>query len=159
MQLTIALIAIAIAGTTVTYAAETAMARELKAILASRKIPRDLEITYSDMHGLWGGQTIVISGQGTGERTEKTRGSSEPRITKTAIRSEDLLGFIKLMIDLQAWDQRTPERTPVPDESRAALTITVSQQSSTVWEWFNDMSRNKRLTVLRQKMAELTASP
>ena len=156
VHLTIASIVIGIAGTTATYAAESTVERELKAIIASRKVPRDLEITYSDMHGLWGGQTIVIGGQGAGERVEKTRGGSAPKIVKTAVRPEELMGLIKLLIDLRAWEQRTPERTPVPDESRATLTITVNRQTSTFWEWSNEMSRNKRLAVIRQRMAELT---
>jgi hypothetical protein len=67
-----------------------------------------------------------------------------------------LLQLIKLLVDLKAWEQQTAERTPAPDESRATLTLTVNQQTTRIWEWFNEMPRNRRLTVIRQNMADLT---
>ena len=43
------------------------MKHELQAIIASHQVPADLKITYSDVHGLQGGSTITIQGDGSVE--------------------------------------------------------------------------------------------
>lgn len=128
----------------------------LKRIQAGTEVPSDLQIIYDDMHGLWGGTNIVISGKGSGERRERARGNSEPEIFATSVTSEQLLELVKLLIEHKAWEQRTRDRDPVPDESRASLRIHVNGQTSDVWEWFNDMQKNKRLSIIKAKMKQMT---
>lgn len=128
----------------------------LKRIQAGNEVPSDLQISYDDMHGLWGGTTIVITGKGTGERRERERGNSEPEIFATAVTRERLLELVKLLIEHKAWEQRTPDRDPVPDESRASLRIQVNGQTSDVWEWFNDMQKNERLIKIKARMKQMT---
>jgi hypothetical protein len=129
----------------------------LKRIQTGNDIPAELQIIYDDMHGLWGGTTIVITGKGSGERRERDRGSAEPEIFNKSITRGQILELVKLLIEHEAWQQRTPSREPVPDESRATLTIRVNGQSSNVWEWFNDMEKNKRLSIIKAKMKQLTS--
>ena len=131
------------------------MENELKAIVQNRRIPPDLSITYDDMHGLWGGTTIYINGAGSGETHERPRGGTQPQIVKTTIGEDQLLGLIKLLIELKAWEQRTPERQAVPDESKATLTITTGRRTSKVWEWFNDMKKNQQLIQIKARMSDL----
>ncbi|MFL6211968.1 MAG: hypothetical protein ACJ74W_24185 [Pyrinomonadaceae bacterium] len=127
----------------------------MKAILQGGEIPPDLVITYDDLHGLWGGLEIIIRGRGCGERREWAQGAAAPQVSETAIPQGKLLELIKLLIEHEAWAQQTPDRMPVPDESRATLTISASGATSTIWEWVNDMAGNARLLQIKLKMSEL----
>jgi hypothetical protein len=129
----------------------------LKRIQTVNDIPSELKISYDDMHGLWGGTTIVITGKGSGERLERERGSAKPEIFNKSITREQILELVKLLIEHEAWAQRTPSRDPRPDESQASLKIEVNGQSSNIWEWFNDMDKNKRLSIIKAKMKQLTS--
>jgi hypothetical protein len=129
----------------------------LKRIQAGSEVPSDLQITYDDMHGLWGGTTIVITGKGSGERRERTRGNAEPEVFVRSVTREQVFELVKLLIEHEAWQQRTPDRDPVPDESRASLAIHVNGQSSSIWEWFNTMEKNKRLVTIKTKMKQMTS--
>lgn len=130
----------------------------LKASLMSGEVPPGLLITYDDMHGLWGGTAIIIHGSGRGERRERTRGDAKPKAFETALQQKQLSELIKLLIELKAWEQQTPDRPPVPDESRATLTISVDGQGSSTWEWFNEMAKNKRMIRIKAKMSKMTRS-
>src|SRR5215510_4421543 len=109
----------------------------LKTISKNRKVPPDLSITYDDMHGLWGGTTIIIRGSGIGESREREMGDAKPQIVETALSEDKLLELVQLLIELRAWEQETPERQALPDESKARLTIKVGERTSNMWEWFN----------------------
>ena len=128
----------------------------LKAILTGGEVPPDLVITYDDMHGLWGGTAMVIRGSGGGARRERARGDAEPEVFETTIPRERLLELLKLLIEHEAWEQRTPERQPAPDESRATLTVSVGGRESRIWEWYNEMAKNARLIQIKTKMEEMT---
>ena len=126
----------------------------LRTISKNRKVRPDLSITYDDMHGLWGGTTIIIRGSGISESRERARGDAKPQIFETALPEDKLLELVQLLIELRAWEQDTPERQAVPDESKASLTITVGERTSNMWEWFNDMPKNDRLIKIKTKMGE-----
>ena len=128
---------------------------DLKVILETKKLPPELSITYDDMHGLWGGTKITIIGAGSGEIQQRDRGHEQPQILKNTLEQDQLLELVKLLVDLKAWEQRTRERQPLADESRATLTINTGAHSSTMWEWFNDMEMNKRLVQIKTKMAQM----
>ena len=130
---------------------------ELKASVANRKVPGDLVITYDDMHPLSGGTTVVIRGNGSAERRVRSRKEAKAKATHTTISLRQLRELIQLLIELQAWEQHTPSRQPVADESRARLTISVSNQTSELWEWFNEMPKNNRLDRIRTNMLKLTS--
>lgn len=59
--------------------------------------------------------------------------------------ADSVRALIGLLVELQAWEQRTPPRTPVPDESAAGLRIQAGGEEARMWEWFNDMGANQRL--------------
>jgi len=128
---------------------------ELKAIVAGNKVPADLTITYDDMHGLSGGTTIMVYGDGRLERQTKTSGASAAKITHKRIDRHKLIELIRLLVKLGAWDQLTPDRQPIPDESRANFTISVKGSSSRMWEWFNEMPGNNRLIQIKARMVKL----
>ena len=123
-------------------------------IVATKQIPADLSVTYDDMHGLWGGLTIVVDGNGNVESRERQHGGENPKVTNTRIDREQFVDLIKLLIELKAWEQQTPEREPRPDESRARLTIKSGDRISLMWEWFNDLEKNRRLIQIKTRMRE-----
>ncbi len=134
------------------------MKNVLEAILASGTVPQDLVITYDDVHGLWGGAVISIRGSGRGERCERAVGGAKPKVFEKAISQEQLLELVDLLIELEAWEQQTPDRQWIPDESRATLNISIGGQTSSMWERCNEMAENKRLTQIKTKMSEMTGS-
>lgn len=131
------------------------MEKELKRIVNRKSIPAGFSITYDDMHGLWGGVTITIDGVGNVEVRERGQTNPNPKITEARITKKRLRDLIKLVIELQAWEQQTLERKPLPDESRARLTIKSGDQVSVTWEWFDDMEKNRRLIQIKTKMEQL----
>lgn len=128
------------------------METELKRISDTRNIPADLVITYDDMHGLWGGTTITICGDGHMERRTQQISVAEIDITQTQIDQPSLLKLIDLLITLTAWEQVTPDDMLLPDESRAHLTISVNGYTSNMWERFNEMATNNRLSQIRRRL-------
>ncbi|HYH83292.1 MAG TPA: hypothetical protein VEX86_26095 [Longimicrobium sp.] len=118
--------------------------RTLRAAAGGAEIPADLVVRYSDMHGMHGGTTISLTAHGTVQsRTVDPRtGSSERRGT---IPPDSVRAVIQLLVELAAWEQRTPPRPPVPDESAAGLTIRAGGEEVRIWEWYNDMATNARL--------------
>jgi hypothetical protein len=63
------------------------------------------------------------------------------------------LELVGLLVELSAWEQRTPDSPPIPDESRAHLTIILKGGRSVVWERFNDLPANNRLIRIKDWMA------
>lgn len=131
------------------------MEKELTKIVATKKIPPGFSITYDDMHGLWGGETITVDGAGNVEARERDRTASDPKITKRTISQKRVLDLIKLLVELKAWEQQIPERQPRPDESRARFTIKSGERISQTWEWFNDLEKTRRLIQIKTRMREL----
>jgi hypothetical protein len=111
-----------------------------------------LSVTYDDLHGLHGGLRLTIKGDGSVSR-EAVR--VEVGEAKEKVDAKDLNDLVKLLVHHQAWEQRVPERPPVPDESRARLEVRVGDAAVTVWEWFNDLPKNKRLGEIRDRMMKV----
>jgi len=135
------------------------MEDELKAIIALNPVPADLMITYDDRHGLWGGTLLVLQGDGNLKRQTQVAGSAQAVGLTQQVSEQELRELVRLLVELEAWAQRVPNRLPVPDESRAYLTIQVNGQMSRMWEWFNDMAKNDRLMRIKVWMEEVGRSP
>jgi hypothetical protein len=129
------------------------MDEQLTEILASRQVPADLCIIYDDMHGLWGGSILTVRGDGWLDRQVRPPGAPAPSGGKTRIGADELLELVGLLVELSAWEQRTPDSPPIPDESRAHLTIILKGGRSVVWERFNDLPANNRLIRIKDWMA------
>jgi hypothetical protein len=134
-----------------------AVARNLEAFLEGRLPAEDLQITYSDLHGLWGGLRLTVHGTGRVEQ-DAARSKSEPPKPRDLTAAE-VREIVELLLSLSAWEQRTPERAPRPDESRAELYIRAGVAQSLVWEWFNDLDETGRIVQVRQKLKSLAWSP
>ncbi len=131
------------------------MENELKTIIATNSVPSELIITYDDMHGLWGGTTMTVRGDGSVERQTKEIGAPEAEVTRKQIDGRELVRLIRLLVELRAWEQRTPDEQPVAGESRAHLTISLKEGASSVWERVNEMAANNRLVQIKTKLEKL----
>jgi hypothetical protein len=131
------------------------MEKELKGIVAANSVPAVLIVTYDDMHGLWGGTTIIVRGDGSLERRTRPLGAPEAEVTRKQVGGSELLDFVRLLVELEAWEQRTADEQPVADESRAHLTISAGINRSTVWERVGEMRANDRLLRIKSRLMTL----
>ncbi|MDQ3815001.1 MAG: hypothetical protein M3347_13745 [Armatimonadota bacterium] len=122
--------------------------------LAAGQMPEDLAIIYSDMHGLYGGVTITIRAGGHYERIKRQQRAGAPAVARGTLTSEQVAD-VGRRLEVTGWEQRTPERTPVPDESFATLTVRCDGSQATVWEWYNERGSERRMERVRDFMAEL----
>lgn len=127
----------------------------LDALAAGRGDWKAFSVTYDDVHGLHGGLRLTIAGDG---RVEQTAVRTKVRGTRQVAPS-DLQRLVTMLRDLRAWEQRTPERAPVPDESRSRLIIRTAGGETTIWEWYNDMPKNARIVRVRDLMTDVAWMP
>jgi hypothetical protein len=122
-------------------------------IAAGKLNPTPLSITYDDMHGLWGGLTLTIRGDGNVEQ----KVVKEEAGTPTRVSRDSILKLVRLLLKEKAWEQRELQRAPKPDESEARLVIEYGQQRSEIWEWYNDLDKNQRLGKIRELMKTIAS--
>ena len=122
----------------------------LKAVVHGQS-SEPLVVVYSDMHGLWGGVTITLAADGEYEQTERAPGG-KPQVRRGSVAGERVRELGQLLLDQQAWQQRVPDRAPVPDESRATLTVRCGKSETVIWEWYNDLAANGRLALIRDRL-------
>src|ERR1700693_5232590 len=71
-------------------------------ITAAKLNPTPLSITYDDMHGLWGGLTLTIRGDGNVEQ----KAVKEKAGTPTVVSRDSILKLVRLLLKEKAWEQR-----------------------------------------------------
>jgi hypothetical protein len=139
----------------------TAVELALRAAAGGGNVPADFQVVYSDMHGMHGGTTIRLGADGTLASQHMQRGVLTERAGR--VPADSIRALIGLLVELQAWEQRTPPRPPVPDESAAGLRIHAGGEEARIWEWFNDMGTNQRLSrisgMLGRFVSHSTAAP
>lgn len=136
-------------------AAAPTLQSALTGIKTSGAVPTSLEVVYDDMHPLWGGMTVSVKGDGKVHMETRQRGQPAPTTTESTATAAKVMDLVKLLVNVEAWNQKTPDRTPVPDESRATLTVKVDAVQGGFWEWYNDLESNKRLSKVRDAMTEM----
>jgi hypothetical protein len=70
-------------------------------------------------------------------------------VTRGRLGDDALAALATLLLELGAWKQRVPVAPPVPDESRATLTVRCEGGATTVWERYNDLAAGRRLIRVR----------
>lgn len=126
------------------------MKHELEQILASNN-PQGFSLSYDDMHGLWGGMTITLTGDGSYQRTQREPGG-QPQTVEGKVEVEQVIEMVRLLLEIEAWQQHIPEAMLVPDESRAYLTIHCGASTSTIWERHNDLAKGQWLIQARDQL-------
>ncbi|MGO9262669.1 MAG: hypothetical protein ACLQU1_41275 [Bryobacteraceae bacterium] len=132
-------------------AADPPVKSVLERIEAGRLDLTPLAVSYDDLHPLWGGLVLTIHGSGKVEQKAVRQTPGQPRL----VTREDLLKLVRLLLSEQVWNQRVPERTPVPDESRVRLTIRYGSDQSVIWEWYDDLKANQRMVQIRDLMQRI----
>jgi hypothetical protein len=107
------------------------------------------------MHGLWDGVIMTLSASAAYEYLERTRGASAPEVIRDTVGPARIQDVVRLLLEIKAWEQQTLERAPVPDESRATLTLRADDAESSIWEWYNDLAKNARFVRVRNHAAYL----
>jgi hypothetical protein len=150
MTMLVALLLLAAQGAA--DAKREAVMKGLQDLGAGKGDLQTLTVTWDDLHGLHGGLKLTIKGDGTVAQEVVREKAGVP---KDKVDATDLKALVDLLVRHEAWVQKVPERAPVPDESRARLVLTVGGASVTVWEWTNDLARNKRLVEVRDLMKKI----
>lgn len=114
---------------------------ELSRMLLQTAARGSLNVYYTDMHGLWGGEELVATSDGRVAQT-LIRTQRPPALNMT---EQEVTGLIRLLLNQKAWRQDEPERPSQPDESTARLRIEAGGSSSEIWVWFNDLDSNDRI--------------
>jgi hypothetical protein len=115
----------------------------------------DLSIAYSDLHGLWGGIAVRVTGDGDWERVTRQRGG-EPVTMRGRAGSDAVREIARLLLEIEAWEQRVLDAAPVPDESRATLTVRRGGAQSVIWERYNDLAEAGRIGRARDVLLDLS---
>lgn len=110
---------------------------------------------YSDMHGLWGGVTSTLSSNGSYELLERARGAVVPDLMRRTVTIHQVQEVVQLLLEIRAWEQQPLQRTPIPDEVLATLTLKSGDAESSIWELYNNLERNNRLIRARRLLLEL----
>ncbi len=134
---------------------EESLRVELERVLREGIVPDDAVITYTAMHPFHGGTVVEVRGDGVALRTTRRPGDLQASIRQREIDAGQLLTLVELLVQLEAWEQRVPERPPVPDEGRASLRIEIHGQQGGFWEWYNDMGEHDRLLRISALMIRL----
>ena len=113
---------------------------------------KTLTVTYDDMHGLHGGLTLTLRGDGRIIQHAVRTKVGQP---KELVSEAERLRLVALLVDLAAWEQRIPDAMPIPDESRARLIIAISGHTSAIWERYNDLAKGQRIVRIRELMKQL----
>lgn len=108
-------------------------------------------VTYDDLQGIHGGLILTIHGDGRVEQRVVRTQAGEPR----KVSRPDLERLVTLLREVQSWEQRTPARPPIPDESTSRLTVQCGGAEASIWEWYNDMPKNARIIRVRDLMTEI----
>ena len=110
-----------------------------------------LTVTYDDYDPFHGGLTLTIHGNGSVEQRFLRYDVGKTR----TITAKELESLVDLLRKNRAWEQQTPERPAIPDESRAKLIISYGKDSVMIWEWFNDMGKNQRISEISGFMKKI----
>jgi hypothetical protein len=127
----------------------------LEALAASSGDWAAFAVTYDDLHGLHGGLTLTIRGDGQVEQRAVRTEVGKPR----RVPRPDLQRLVARLLEVRAWEQRTATRTAAADESTTRLIVRSGGAEVTIWEWYNDMRQNARIVRVRDLMTEIAWQP
>ncbi|MEE8348685.1 MAG: ankyrin repeat domain-containing protein [Acidobacteriota bacterium] len=119
----------------------------LLSFLDSETYPASLRIIYEELHPTQEDSRILIQGTGEVQQEGDMLGGDIPRL-----RLAEMENLIRLLIDMEAWEQRIPWRETDSQKSRAYLRVQVGGVSSEIWEWYDELDKNGRIVKLLDQM-------
>lgn len=115
-------------------------------------------VTYSDMHGLWGGMTLTLEADGRYLRVQAEPGRPPQRVNARVDPARHHT-LVDLLIELMVWEQRVPQRIAVPDESTASLRVRCGDAEAEIWEWYNELGQHRRISRVRDALRAFESAP
>jgi hypothetical protein len=95
-------------------------------------------LILDDVQALWGGQRLVVNGDGTAVLTTVAPGGA-PQINQFSLSEDTIQRLLQLCVDVDLVTIVTPERLGVPDEARPTLTLVNGNgRQHTIAKWAND---------------------
>ena len=123
----------------------------LRALLADEFSPTSLRVTYEEIHPTQDGPRLMIKGTGQIQQTgEGSKAGMYPDLSPAEVEN-----LVRLLLDIEAWEQRTPWREAASDEIRAYLRVQVGGASSEIWEWYDKLDDNQRIVQLLDQLKKV----
>lgn len=113
----------------------------LRAVADGNAASADFTIVYNDMHGLYGGETITVNGDGTLQGVWQLRPGDVRSEYAGTVSPTSLRELAALLLDLHAWRQDVPEGVFVPDTVFAYCRIYVGTETTDIWELRGQLDR------------------
>jgi hypothetical protein len=106
----------------------------LRALANGSAANADFTFVYDDMHGLYGGETITVNGDGTLQAVWELRPEDARSEYAGTVSPASLRDLATLLVAQRAWRHETPERTYLPDTVFAHVRLRFGAASSDAWE-------------------------
>ena len=120
----------------------------LRALLDDEFSPTSLRVTYGEIHPTRDGPRLIINGTGQIQQEgEGADGGLYPDLSPAEVEN-----LVRLLLDIEAWEQRTPWREADSEEIRAYLRVQVGGASSEIWEWYDELDHNRRIVQLLDQL-------
>lgn len=119
---------------------------KLRAFLDDQIPAASLRITYEELHPNQDGPRIVVEGTGAIQReVADTNGYNNLSLA-------EIEHLVRVLIDMEAWEQRSTYRKTASSEGRAYLRVQVGGASSEIWEWYDELDSNQRIVKLLDQL-------
>ncbi len=123
----------------------------LRALLDDEFSTTSLRVTYEEIHPTQDGPRLMINGTGQIQQTgEGPNAGMYPDLSPAEVEN-----LVRLLLDIEAWEQRTPWREAASDEIRAYLRVQVGGASSEIWEWYDKLDENRRIVQLLDQLKKV----
>ena len=123
----------------------------LRALLYDEISPASLRVTYEEIHPTQDGPRLIV--KGTGQVQQEGEGSNAgmyPDLSPAEVEN-----LVRLLLDIEAWKQRTPWRETASDEIRAYLRVQVGGASSEILKWYDELDDNRRIVQLLDQLKKV----
>ena len=123
----------------------------LRALLDDEISPASLRVTYEEIHSTQDGPRLIVKGTGQVQQEgEVANAGMYPDLSPAEVEN-----LVRLLLDIEAWEQRTPWRETASDEIRAYLRVQVGGASSEIWEWYDELDDNRRIVQLLDQLKKV----
>ncbi len=129
----------------------------LESAAGADEVPGDLRVVYDDHHPSWGGVRIEVRGDRSLEarRWRPNQPEDAPDAWSGTVPEPALRQLVRLLVDVEAWEQRADEDDTRIDDARARLEVRVGGERAAIWEWANDLQANRRIVRVKQHLEAL----
>jgi len=133
------------------------VAKQLRSAADTASVPPGLVVVWDDHDPKWGGRRITVRADGSVEVRRWRPGTpeSEPEVWTGHAPGAQLVDLVDVLVDVEAWEQRTSGHTTPLDEAKATLTLQVDGARERSWEWANDLEANQRLVLVENELEAL----